>query len=220
MIGGAGGTVLSVGMTGGIACGRTTVCSILARLGACVVDMDVVAHGLVAPGGAAVGRVSDAFGARFVGPDGGIDRKALGSLVFADEDSRRRLEAILHPMILEETSKIIDAFAASRGRGIAVSDAALLVETGGYRRYERLVVVFCEPHLQLRRLMHRDRLSEAEAAARIAAQAPLDEKKKLADYLIDTSATLAETESRTHELYAKLLEDLEWLPDLPARRRP
>lgn len=210
-------TILSVGMTGGIACGRTTICSILARLGACVVDMDAVAHKLMAPDGAAVGKVTEAFGTGYLDPNGGIDRKALGALVFGDTPSRKRLEAILHPMILDETQKIIDAFAAARGRGIAVSDAALLVETGGYRRYDRLVVVFCEPRLQLRRLMTRDGLSETDALARIAAQAPLEEKKKVADYLIDTSGTLADTEARTHELYAKLLEDLERLPNLPDR---
>ena len=216
----AGGRILSVGLTGGIACGRTTVCSILTRLGACVVDMDAVAHLLVAPGGAAVARVEAAFGAGFLDATGGIDRKALGALVFGDTKSRRRLEGILHPMILAETGRIIEAFAAARGRGIAVSDAALLVETGGYRRYDRLVVVFCDPKLQLRRLMARDGLSQTDALARIAAQAPLDEKKELADYLIDTSTTLAETESRTHELYASLLEDLERLPDLPVRGKP
>ena len=217
MISATGDTILSVGMTGGIACGRTTVCAILARLGACVVDMDAVAHTLMAPGGGAVAEVAGAFGARYVDPIGGIDRKSLGTLVFGDRDSRKRLEGILHPMILDEAQKIIEEFAATKGRGIAVSDAALLVETGGYRRYDRLVVVFCEPRLQLRRLMTRDNLNETDALARIAAQAPLDEKKAVADYLIDTSATLADTETRTHELYAMLLEDLERLPDLPER---
>ena len=213
----AGGTILSVGMTGGIACGRTTVGSILTRLGACVVDMDTVAHELMAPGGAAVGKVTQVFGTGFVNQHGGIDRKALGVLVFSDKDSRKELEAILHPMILVETEKKIETFAAARGRGIAVSDAALLVETGGYRRYERLVVVFCAPDLQLRRLMARDGLSEPDALARIEAQMPLDEKKKLADYLLDTSTTMADTGTRTRALYARLLEDLESLLDLPVR---
>ena len=220
MITSGGATILSVGLTGGIACGRTTVCSILSRLGACVVDMDAVAHRLMAPDGGAVGKVADAFGRRFLDPTGGIDRKALGALVFGDKDSRKRLEGILHPMILDETTRIIEAFAAVQGRGIAISDAALLVETGGYRRYDRLVVVYCEPELQLRRLMVRDHLSQADALARIAAQAPLDEKKGLADYTIDTSTTLAETETRTRALYALLLDDLEQLPDLPVRGKP
>jgi dephospho-CoA kinase len=209
--------ILSVGLTGGIACGRTTVCAVFARLGACVVDMDDLAHRLVAPGGAAVEKVAAEFGGRYLDERGGIRRKDLGKVVFRDAAARARLEAILHPMILAEAARIIEDFGAERGRGIAVTDAALLVETGGYRRYPRLVVVFCDPDLQLRRLMVRDGLSEPDALARIAAQAPLAQKKLLADYLIDTSGTLAETEARTHEVYAMLLDDLDRYPDLPAR---
>ena len=211
--------ILSVGLTGGIACGRTTVCSILARLGALVIDMDELAHTLVAPGGAAVDPVASALGAQYRDERGGIRRKELGALVFHDAQARARLERILHPMIVAESEKILAEFAAARGRGIAITDAALLVETGGYRRYHRLVVVACEPELQVRRLALRDGLSEREARARIAAQAPLADKKLLADYVIDTSGTLAQTEARTHELYANLLEDLVRFPDMPVRRR-
>ncbi len=211
-------TLLNVGLTGGIACGRTTVCSILSRLGACVVDMDVVGHRLMDPGGAAVEKVVAAFGDRFRDAHGGIDRRAMGDLVFSDRQARARLERLLHPMIIAESERIVADFAAAKGRGIAISDAALLVETGGYRRYDRLVVVFCHPELQLRRLMARDGLSETRAKARIAAQAPLDEKRALADYTIDTSGTLADTEARAHVVYGLLLDDLDRLPDLPERR--
>ena len=214
-----GDRVLAVGLTGGIACGRTTICSMLARLGACIVDMDLLAHRLVAPGGAAVQEVASVFGAGYLDDEGGIRRKSLGALVFHDAAARARLEKILHPLILRESEQIIHDFAASRGRGIAITDAALLVETGGYRRYDRLVVVACEPDLQLRRLMARDGLSEQDARARISAQAPLDEKKALADYVLDTSGTLAETEARTHQVYAMLLEDLLLYPNLPDRRK-
>jgi dephospho-CoA kinase len=212
--------ILSVGLTGGIACGRTTVCAVLARLGACIVDMDALAHQLVAPGGAAVEQVAAAFGRQVLDERGGIMRKALGRIVFHDAAARSKLEAILHPMIVAQAERIIDDFGAARGRGIAVTDAALLVETGGYRRYQRLVVVFCVADLQLRRLMARDGLGEPEARARIAAQASLAEKKLLADYLIDTSGTLAQTEARTNEVYTMLLDDLNRYPDLPARSRP
>jgi dephospho-CoA kinase len=211
--------IISVGLTGGIACGRTTVCAILARLGACVIDMDDLAHALVAPGGEAVSKVAEAFGDRVSDARGGIDRKVLGAIVFHDPARRAELEAILHPMIRAESEKIIGEFARSRGRGIAVTDAALLVETGAYRRYDRLVVVVCDPRLQLRRLMARDSLAEEEARARIAAQAPLEEKLKVADHVIDTSGTLAETEARAHEVYALLLDELDRGPDPPKRRR-
>jgi len=211
-------SLLRVGLTGGSACGCTTVYGILARLGACIVDMDEVGHGLTGPGGAAVDQVAAAFGERFRDAGGGIDRRAMGDLVFSDRQARARLERILHPLIIAESERIVADFAAEHGRGIAISDAALLVETGGYRRYDRLVVVFCHPALQLRRLMARDALSEARARARIAAQAPLEEKRLLADYTIDTSGTLADTEARAHGVYALLLDDLDRLPDLPDRR--
>lgn len=201
--------ILSVGLTGGIACGRTTVGRILSRLGACVVDMDHAAHRLLEPDGEAVEAVVAAFGEKFRDEAGGISRSRLGALVFADQAARRKLEAILHPMILAETDMIIEEFAAARGRGIAVSDAALLVETGGYKRYDRMLVVVCEPSIQLARLIARDRLSETNARARIAAQAPLSEKVKVADYVIDTSGTLADTEAKAHDVYALLLEELE-----------
>ncbi|MFQ5720085.1 MAG: dephospho-CoA kinase [Acidobacteriota bacterium] len=211
--------ILSVGLTGGIACGRTTVCGVFSRRGACVVDADAIAHRLMAPGGAAVGTVVGAFGGRFLAPDGGIDRRALAKEVFADPTMRRRLESILHPMIVAEADKIIDAFAATAGRGVAVTDAALLVETGGYTRYQRLIVVTCTPAVQLERLMKRDKLSEKDARARIAAQAPLAEKQRLADYIIETSGSLEQTKARSNEVYTMLLDDLKRLPDLP-RRRP
>ena len=216
---GAESRILSVGLTGGIACGRTTVCGILSRLGACVIDMDALAHELVAPGGAAAPMVIEAFGSGVSDAKGGVDRKALGARVFSDAAARSRLEAILHPMILERAEAAIAVFARKVARGVAITDAALLVETGGFRRYQRLIVVTCEPVLQLQRLMSRDGLSEQEARARIGAQAPLREKIAKADYHIDTSGTLAQTEERAHEVWAFLLEDLESLPSLPQRRR-
>ncbi|HKY32854.1 MAG TPA: dephospho-CoA kinase [Candidatus Polarisedimenticolia bacterium] len=209
--------LLRVGLTGGIACGRTTVGGIFARLGACVIDMDLIAHQLTAPGGAAVEEVAAAFGDP-VRSRGGIDRKALGAIIFSDAAARARLESILHPRITAESERLVRDFAASKARGIAIVDAALLVETGGWRRYDRLVVVACDPELQLRRLMARDNLDQAEAQARIAAQAPLAEKKLVADYVLDTSGTLAETEALAHEVYSMLVDDLDRLPDLPDRR--
>ncbi len=210
--------ILSVGLTGGIACGRSMVGGIFSRLGACVIDMDHVAHALLAPSGAAVADVIEAFGEPHRDALGGIDRKRLGALVFHDAAARARLEAILHPRILAESERRIAAFAREKGRGVAISDAALLVETGGWRRYDRLVVVACHPELQLQRLMARDGLAEAEARARIAAQAPLREKTRLADYVIDTSGTLADTERKAHDVYGQLLEDLEGLEELRAGR--
>jgi dephospho-CoA kinase len=215
----SGARILSVGMTGGIACGRTTVGGYFSRLGACVIDMDAVGHKLTDPGGAGVTMVIEAFGDGYLDPDGGVDRKALGVAIFSDESARRRLEAILHPLIREETDRMIAGFASAQGTGIAITDAALLVETGGHERYQRLIVVVCDPQQQLQRLMKRDGLDEQDARARIDAQAPLGEKARLADYLIDSSGTKSETEVRACEVYGLLLEDLAALPDLPERRK-
>jgi len=214
-----GHRLLTAGMTGGIACGRSTLGRLFSRLGAFVIDMDALAHQLMAPGGAGVKPVMEAFGTGVSAPSGGIDRRALGKVVFADSTARARLEGILHPMILGESQRLIDDYGARHARGIVIVDAALLVETGGWRRYQRLVVVTCGPQLQLQRLMARDHLGEEEARARVAAQAPLEEKVRLADYVIDTSGTFAESESRAREVYAQLVEDLDRLPDLPPRRR-
>jgi dephospho-CoA kinase len=201
--------VLSVGLTGGIACGRSTVCSVMEGLGACVVDMDEVAHRLMEPGGAAVPEIRAAFGPQVVSDAEGIDRKKLGGIVFRDREARSRLEAILHPMILAESDRVIGEFARRHGSVVAVSDGAVLIETGGYRRYDRLVVVVCDPRLQLERLMARDGLSETEARARIDAQMPVDRKRSYADYLIDTSGSLAETEAKATDVYRKLQGDLD-----------
>lgn len=206
---GGGPGVLSVGLTGGIACGRSTVGGVMRRLGACVVDMDEVAHRLMEPRGAAVPGITAAFGPGVVSEAGGIDRKKLGGIVFRDPAKRSRLEAILHPMILAESDRIIGEFMRRHGGGIAVSDGAVLIESGGWRRYERLVVVVCDPGLQLARLMARDGLPEAEARARIEAQMPVDEKRAYADYLIDTSGSLAETEAKATDLFRKLQGELD-----------
>ncbi|MGH9867388.1 MAG: dephospho-CoA kinase [Candidatus Polarisedimenticolia bacterium] len=211
--------LLTAGMTGGIACGRSTLGRLFTRLGAFVIDMDELAHQLMASGGAAVKPVTEALGTAVSHPSGGIDRRALARLVFSDAAARAKLEGILHPMILDAAQRLIDDYGAKHARGIVIVDAALLVETGGWRRYQRLVVVTCDPELQLQRLMARDQLGEADARARIAAQAPLEEKVRVADYVIDTSGTLAESESRAHEVYAQLVEDLDRLPDLPSRRQ-
>ncbi|MFQ5846031.1 MAG: dephospho-CoA kinase, partial [Planctomycetota bacterium] len=153
---GARQRVLRVGLTGGIACGRTTVARVLVRLGARVVDADAIAHRLLAPGGEAVSQVAAAFGRGCLDSAGGVDRRALATLVFSDRGALARLEAILHPLILAESERLLGDFARVKRSGIAVLDAALLVETGAHGRYDRLVVVACDPDLQVGRLMARN----------------------------------------------------------------
>jgi dephospho-CoA kinase len=211
--------VLRVGLTGGIACGRSTVAAMLAAPGRLILDADSVVHALLAEGGAAVPSVAEAFGPAVVAAGGGISRAALGRLVFTDAAARRTLESLLHPMVTRTLAADTESFERRHGSGIVVVDAALMVETGTYRGYHRLLVVHCPSEVQRERLMRRDRLTEAEAEARIAAQAPLGEKIALADYLIDTGGTMDQTARGAAEVARLLEEDLRALPNLAPRRR-
>lgn len=212
--------LLKVGLTGGIACGRSTLAGFLSgRPGWLLLDADRISHRLTGAGGEAVGRILGEFGEEHRAPDGGVDRASLGRVVFADAEARGRLEGILHPMILASIDGQAATFGEEAGGGIVVADAALMVESGSFRRYHRLVVAHCPPAVQRERLMRRDRLSGEEAGRRIAAQEPLEKKMALADYLIDTGGTLERTRSRTLEVALLLEEDRDLLPDLPPRRR-
>ena len=211
--------LLKVGLTGGIACGRTTVAGILAGPGRLILDADAVAHSLTENGGSAVEAIVAEFGCGVLEPSGGISRPSLARIVFADERARRRLERILHPLILGAIDAEIGTFAARHRDAIAIVDAALMVETGTYRRYHRLVVAHCPPGVQKERLMRRDGLAAEEAESRIAAQSPLQRKIDLADYLIDTGGTMDQTKENTLRVAAMLEEDLGALPDLAPRRR-
>jgi dephospho-CoA kinase len=201
--------VLSVGLTGGIASGKSTVAGFLAELGAYLVDADRIAHELLAPGGHAVDAVVDRFGTDVLADDGGIDREALGRLVFADPDARHALEAIVHPAGREEMTRLVEAYRQTEeGPPVAVIDAALLVETGRHRTLDRLIVLRCGRAVQLDRLEKRG-LTREEAEARLDAQAPLAEKLAVADYVIDTETDLDETRAQTGRVWERILADFE-----------
>ena len=168
----------------------------------------------MAPGGPAHADVVREFGAGILAPDGGVDRKRLGELVFADADARARLNALVHPRVREEEAR--RAAAADRGPGtVVVTDAALLVEAGVHHRFHRLVVVHCPPELQRRRLRERDGLDEAAAEARLAAQMPIEEKRRFAHFEIDTSGSFADTDRQADAL-AGTLRDLARTAPAPA----
>ena len=211
--------VLRVGLTGGIACGRSTLSRTLVERGMLVLDADAVAHSLLAGGGAAVEAVAEAFGPGVRSDDGGISRPDLGKIVFADAAEREKLEKILHPRILSILDADAAAFEARHGAGIVVVDAALMVETGSWRRYQRLVVAHCRRDEQIRRLMARDGLTRGGAESRLLAQLPLERKTALADYLVDTNGTLDDTRRETLRLADLLEEDLRSLPRLAPRTR-
>jgi len=199
---------LLVGLTGGIATGKSTVSVMFAHLGAKVVDADLLAREVVMPGQPALAGIVDEFGPGVLQADGQLDRKRLGAVVFADPARRKRLEEITHPAIHARQQRILSVYDEEAFEGLVMWDAAVLIESGGAERMDRLVVVFADPATELARLMARDHMSEAEARGRIAAQMPVGEKAKLADYVIDNSGSRGETERQVRDVYRKLLDDL------------
>jgi len=193
-----------IGLTGGIASGKSTAARTLAELGARIVDADAVAREIVAPGQPALAEIVRTFGREVLLPDGTLDRKRLGAIVFADADRRRALNAITHPRIAAETQARL-ASLREAGVPVAVYEAALLVENGVHRALDGLIVVVCDEATQLERLMARDGFAEAEARARIAAQAPVDDKVRAATWVVDTSGPLAETKRQLARIWEEIL---------------
>ena len=179
--------MLKVGLTGSIAVGKSFVLRRLAELGCHVIDADDIARTVVAPGSVGLKSVTQTFGEGFLQPDGALDRAKLGAIVFSDEQRRAQLNSILHPLIIAAQDDQIREIESQDPTGIAVIDAALMIESGGYRRLDKLIVVHCRPEIQLDRLMSRENLSREAAEQRIASQMPQAEKIKYADFLIDTS---------------------------------
>lgn len=201
--------VLRAGLTGGIASGKTTVAGFLAELGAFVQDGDRIAHEIMEPGGAAYDGIIECFGASILEKDRTISRQRLGALVFEDSEARRSLEAIVHPLIRRVATDRLERYLRSGHANVAVFDAALLVETGAHADHHRLVVVRCSEETQMRRLVAQGTLDASRAAARIRAQAPLEKKLELADYVIDTETTIRETRRQAREVYRSLINDYE-----------
>jgi dephospho-CoA kinase len=201
--------MLRAGLTGSIAVGKSFVASVLLELGCHVLDADQTAREVVSPGTPGLRAVVEAFGAEVLRADGTLDRARLGALVFADERQRQRLNAILHPFIIAAQDQELRRWEAADPRGIGVIDAALMIESGGYKRFDKLIVVHCSPAAQLERLMARNGLTRGEAASRIAAQMPQEEKKRYADYLIDTSAGFEEARRQTALVYNALKNEVE-----------
>ena len=196
--------MLRVGLTGSIAVGKSFVSATLAGLGCHVLDADETAREVVAPGTEGLRAVAAAFGAGILDPAGRLDRGRLGSLVFADEGKRRLLNSILHPLIIAAQEEWLAGRGRDDPRGVAVVDAALMIETGSYKRFDQIVVVHCLPAVQLERLMKRDGVSREEAERRVAAQMPQEEKMRRADFLVDTSAGFDDTRRQVAEVYARL----------------
>jgi len=200
--------MLRVGLTGSIGVGKSFVAGVLAELGCHLLDADVTAREVVAPTSVALEKVVAEFGADVLQSNGALDRTKLGNLVFSDPGRRATLNSILHPYIIARQDELMREWEAVSPNGIAVVDAALMIESGGYQRFDKLIVVHCSPEIQIQRVMSRNNFSREEAEQRIAAQMSQDEKKKFADYLIDTSDGFDDTRRQTERVYAALLKDL------------
>jgi dephospho-CoA kinase len=196
--------MLRVGLTGSIGVGKSFVASVFEELGCHVLDADQTAREVVMPGTPGLNALTEAFGEEILQSDGTLDRKQLGALVFADESQRQRLNHILHPFIIARQDAVLTEWEREDPRGIGIVDAALMIESGGYRRFDKLIVVHCRPVVQLERLMLRDKLSRDEAQRRIDSQMPQAEKQKYADYLIDTSDGFELTRAQAGRVYEQL----------------
>jgi len=196
--------VLGVALTGGIATGKSACLARFAAYGVPTIDADVLAREAVAPGTPGLAAIAARFGAGVLAADGTLDRPALGRLIFSDTKARAALEAIVHPDVYR---RIREWFAnLPAGTRIAIADIPLLFETGHNHDFDEVVVAACDPHEQLRRVMARDHLSDAEARARLAAQLPIEEKVKRASRVIWTDRGFAETDRQVAETYDSLLQ--------------
>lgn len=198
--------MLRVGLTGSIAVGKSYVSSVFVELGCHVLDADQTAREVVEPGSEGLAAVVKHFGPEILTDDGRLDRQRLGELIFADAHKRQLLNSILHPFIIAKQDEVMREWEQSDPNGVGIVDAALMIESGGYQRFDKLIVVHCRPEVQLERLMLRTGLSLPEAQQRISSQMPQEEKQRYADYLIDTSDGFESTRERTAKVYQKLRE--------------
>ncbi len=195
--------MLRLGLTGGIASGKSAVAAMLRELGFAVLDADSLAHKLIEPGEPAYDEVLREFGPSITGANGRVDRAKLAALVFADRVKLDRLNAIVHPRVAEVVFRRLDEWARQGTRDAALVEAALLIESGIYKNLDGLIVAWCRPEQQLERLIARG-LSESEARRRIAAQMPVEEKMRYATEKIDCSGSLEQTRQQVAALAAKL----------------
>ncbi|MEJ7848980.1 MAG: dephospho-CoA kinase [Pyrinomonadaceae bacterium] len=193
-----------IGLTGSIAVGKSAVCDVFRELGCHVIDADQIARNVVKFGTPGLQMIVENFSESVLHAEGTLDRTKLGAIVFADESKRLLLNSIVHPLVFEAQNAWLRERETEDREGIAIVDAALMIESDGYKRFNKIIVVWCEPDIQLRRLISRDGLSEEDARQRIASQMPQDEKKSYADFLIDTSKGCEDTQLQVIRIHEKL----------------
>ena len=190
------------GLTGGIGTGKSTVSAIFRRLGAYIIDADELARKSVSKGTPAWKRVKDIFGEDALNPDGTINRNRLGEIVFEDEQKRKRLEEIVHPEVFKQIERQKEEILKEERDAIIICDIPLLIESGYHRKFDKVILIYAGEKEQLSRLA--DKFSPEDALKRIRSQMPLNEKKRYADYIIDNSGPIEETEIQCRRIFEEL----------------
>jgi dephospho-CoA kinase len=192
------------GLTGGAASGKSTVARFFAELGAKAIDADRLGHELLRAPLPAYQEIVTRFGRKILDASGEIDRRKLGTMVFADPEKLHALNAILHPRIIAEIEELADQYRAQNPKGVVLVDAALIYEVGLTDRFAKILVAWCRPDQQMERLIAKGEISRQEAEQRLAAQMPPEEKRRRADYVIDCSGSKENTRRQVEALYPEL----------------
>jgi dephospho-CoA kinase len=196
--------VLRVGLTGGIATGKSTVGAMFIELGCHLIDSDRITHQLLEPGQPVHAAVVKEFGEGILAANGLIDRHILGDIVFRDSAARRKLNSLVHPAVIQRQQEWLNEMESKDPTGIAIVDAALMIEVGTYKNYDKVIVVTCPPETQKARLRSRSGLTDEEIETRIRSQMPIEEKVKFADLVVDTAGPLAATRDQVQRIYGEL----------------
>lgn len=196
--------MISAGLTGGIGSGKSTAAAMFTALGAVAIDADEIGRSLMQPGTVVYDRIVSAFGAAIVDASGQLDRHKLAEIVFNDLEQLKHLNAIVHAPVLREIDRLVFLQRQKDPQAVILVESAVLFEAGQNRRFDKMIVAWCRPEQQVERYQAQSGLSGEDIQRRMAAQMPGEEKKRLADYVIDTSASLADTERQVQEVYAQL----------------
>lgn len=191
------------GLTGGVASGKSTAARMFGKLGAKIIDADRVGHEFLLPSSPAFSEIVRRFGREILTPEGEISRERLGAIVFADQEKLRALDSIIHPRIIAKVEEMASTISSKNPRAVILVDAALIFEAGIGGRFQKVIVTWCRPEQQIERLMHKG-LTRQQAQERLAAQIPAEEKRRRADFVIDSSGSLENTRIQVETIYAAL----------------
>jgi dephospho-CoA kinase len=196
--------MISAGLTGGIGSGKSTVAAQFAALGAVPINSDEIGRDLMKPGTVVYDRIVSGFGPEIVDAQGQLDRARLAGIVFQDLDKLKHLNAIVHAPVLREIDRQMQLLRAKNPQAVVLVESAVLFEAGQHRRFDKIIVVWCRPEQQVERFVSRSHLSVEDVRRRMAAQLPGEEKKKMADYVIDTSASIEDTQRQVQDVFTQL----------------